>query len=175
VRRGLCLSAARVSPLRRALGTLTLSALLVCCGGSAHLRAQGAGLSNVPEPDPRRYAGQKPVLTLVGLASYYADSLAGNHTANGEIYDPSLRTADSRDLPFGTVVRVVRRDNGRSVIVRINDRGPFAGRKRIVDLSRAAAEQLDMIDAGVVRVRAEVLKLGPQRGNKSRNKSRNRS
>jgi len=162
---------APVSPLRRAVGTLALSALLICCGGSAHLRAQGAGISDVPDPDPRQYAGKKPVLTLVGSASYYADSLAGNHTANGEVYDPRRRTAASRDLPFGTIVRVVRRDTGRSVIVRINDRGPFANRKRIIDLSRAAAEDLNMIDDGVIRIRAEVLELGPERGKKRRDQS----
>lgn len=158
----------RVSRARHALGMVVLSALLVCCGGSAHLRAQGAGISDVPDPDPRQYARRRPVLTLAGFASYYADSLAGNHTANGEIYDPSRRTAASRDLPFGTVVRVIRRDTGRSVVVRINDRGPFANRKRILDLSRAAAQDLDMMDAGVVRIRAEVLELGPERGKKRR-------
>lgn len=158
----------RISRLRRALGMVVLSGLLVCCGGSAHLRAQGAGISDVPDADPRDYARKKPVLTLVGFASYYADSLAGNHTANGEVYDPSRRTAASRDLPFGSVVRVTRRDTGRSVLVRINDRGPFANRKRILDLSRAAAEDLDMTDVGVIRIRAEVLELGPERGKQRR-------
>lgn len=159
---------AQISAPRRVAGMVVLSALLVCCGGSAHLRAQGAGVSNVPDPEPSEYARKKPVLTLVGAASYYADSLAGNHTANGEIYDPSRRTAASRDLPFGTIVRVTRRDTGRSVLVRINDRGPFANRKRILDLSRAAAEDLDMIDAGVIKIRADVLELGPDRGKKKR-------
>jgi rare lipoprotein A len=156
----------RIGPRRRAVSMVVLGALLVCCGGSAHLRAQGAGVSDVPDPDPNEYARRKAVLTLVGAASYYADSLAGNHTASGEIYDPSRRTAASRDLPFGTIVRVIRRDTGRSVIVRINDRGPFANRKRILDLSRAAAEELEMIDAGVIRIRAEVLELGPDRSKK---------
>jgi rare lipoprotein A len=135
----------------------------IACGGSAHLRAQGAAMSNVPDPEPARYARKKPVLVLVGSASYYADSLAGNHTASGEIYDPSRRTAASRDLPFGTIVRVIRRDSGRSVLVRINDRGPFANRRRILDLSRAAADELDMLDAGVVKIRAEVLELGKKK------------
>lgn len=137
--------------------------LIACGGGTAHLRAQGAALSDVPDVDPARYARKKPLLVLVGGASYYADSLAGNATASGEIYDPSRRTAASRDLPFGSVVRVIRRDSGRSVLVRINDRGPFANRRRILDLSRAAAEELDMIDAGVVKVRAEVLELGKRK------------
>lgn len=160
----------RISPQRRALGTVLLSVLLVCCGGSAHLRAQGAGISDVPDPEPSEYAHRKPVLTLAGFASYYADSLAGNHTASGEIYDPRRRTAASRDLPFGTIIRVIRRDTGRSVIVRVNDRGPFASRKRILDLSRAAAEDLDMTDIGVVRIKAEVLELG-RSGKKKRSQS----
>lgn len=92
-----------------------------------------------------------------GKASYYADSLAGNPTASGEPYDPKKRTAAHRELPFGTRVRVVREDDDRSVVVRINDRGPNGNRKRIIDVSRAAAEELDMIRAGVIDVRLEIL------------------
>jgi len=103
---------------------------------------------------------REPLRVLRGRASYYADSLAGNRTASGERYDPRALTAASRDLPFGTMVRVVREDTGASVVVRVNDRGPFGDRRRILDLSRAAAEQLDMIRAGVISIRAEVLELG---------------
>lgn len=94
---------------------------------------------------------------LRGRASYYSDSLAGNRTASGEVYDPRQLTAASRNLPFGTRVRVIREDTGAEVEVRINDRGPFGSRSRILDLSRAAAERLDMIRAGVIEIRAEVL------------------
>lgn len=94
---------------------------------------------------------------LEGRVSYYHDSLAGNHTANGEVYDPGKLTAAHLKLPFGTRVRITRLDNNKTVVVRVNDRGPFGNRGRIFDLSRAAAERLDMIHAGVVRVRAEVL------------------
>jgi rare lipoprotein A len=95
-----------------------------------------------------------------GKATWYSDSLAGNSTASGEPYDPHELTAAHRTLPLGTRVRVTRLDgNERSVEVRINDRGPFGGHGRIIDLSRAAAEALDMIAAGVVRVRVEVLEL----------------
>lgn len=100
---------------------------------------------------------REPLEVLRGRASYYADSLAGNPTASGERYDPGGLTAASRDLAFGTMVRVVRVDTGASVIVRVNDRGPFGDSTRILDLSRAAAERLDMMRAGVVNVRAEVL------------------
>lgn len=94
-----------------------------------------------------------------GQASYYSDALAGNSTASGEPYDPAALTAAHRTLPFGTRVRVTRLDKDLSVEVRINDRGPFGRRGRIIDLSRAAAERLEMIRAGVVRVRVEVLEL----------------
>lgn len=104
-----------------------------------------------------------PLRVLEGRASYYADSLAGRPTASGEPYDPTALTAASRDLPFGTVVRVVRVDDDgqdmASVVVRVNDRGPHRDHTRILDLSRAAAEALDMIRAGVVRIRAEILSL----------------
>ncbi len=83
--------------------------------------------------------------------------MAGRRTANGDLYDPTALTAASRDLPFGTIVRVVRVDTGASVVVRVNDRGPFRDHRRILDLSRSAAEALDMIRAGVVDIRAEIL------------------
>jgi rare lipoprotein A len=105
--------------------------------------------------DPR--GGPRVLATFSGRASYYADSLAGRPTASGEPYDPTLLTAASRTLAFDTVVRVIRIDNGQSVIVRINDRGPFGNRQRVLDLSRAAAERIDMVRAGVVRIRAEVI------------------
>jgi len=103
----------------------------------------------------------RPVVGAVqeGHASYYSDGLAGKPTASGEPYDPGALTAAHRTLPFGTRIRVTRLDNGRSVVVRVNDRGPFGRRDRILDLSRAAAERLRMIRAGVVPVRIEVLEL----------------
>lgn len=106
-----------------------------------------------------QWDSSSPIRTLEGKASYYHSSLAGNTTANGEVYDPALLTAASRDLPFGTIVRVTRIDNGKQVTVRVNDRGPFGDKSRILDLSKAAANQLDMARAGVVRIRAEVLKI----------------
>ena len=93
--------------------------------------------------------------TQKGRASYYADSLAGNKTASGEPYDPNAMTAAHRTLPFGTWVVV--RSRGRQVKVRINDRGPFGGKGRIIDLSRAAAEELGMVKAGVVDVTVDVV------------------
>ena len=101
--------------------------------------------------------------TQVGTAAYYSDKLAGRKTANGQPYDPRAFTAAHRKLPFDTVVRVVRLDDGRHVYVRITDRGPFGERKRIVDLSKIAAERLDMLRSGVVDVRLEVVRWGDGR------------
>lgn len=82
-----------------------------------------------------------------GTASYYADRFAGKRTANGETYDPEAFTAAHRTLPFGTRVRVTDMASGRSVIVRVNDRGPWGG-KRLIDISRAAARELGLIARG---------------------------
>lgn len=90
--------------------------------------------------------------TEVGNASYYSDRLNGFPTANGETYDASKLTAAHKKLPFGTMVTVTNLSNGKKVKVRINDRGPFVS-GRIIDLSKAAARQLDMINAGITRVR----------------------
>ena len=91
-----------------------------------------------------------------GKASYYAHSLAGHRTASGERYDPKAFTAAHARLPLGTLVRITR-SNGASVVVRINDRCGCGG-GHIVDLSEAAARRLDMMRAGSVPVRVEVLR-----------------
>ncbi len=94
-----------------------------------------------------------------GLASYYARKFNGRVTANGERYDPGKMTAAHPTLPFGTFVKVTNLANDKEVIVRVNDRGPFI-KGRIIDLSRAAAEQLDMLEAGVVKVKIEEVQHG---------------
>jgi len=107
-----------------------------------------------------RYANAPSLRVLTGEATYYADSLAGHHTANGDRYDPGAFTAAHRSLPFGSVLRVTREPRGPTVYVRVNDRGPFGSSKRILDLSKAAARQLGMLRAGVVPVRVEVVRMG---------------
>ena len=96
----------------------------------------------------------RPARATTGQASYYADKFQGRPTANGERFDNGKLTAAHRTLPFGTKVRVTNLNNGRSVVVRVNDRGPFV-RGRIIDLSQAAARRIDMVRAGVVPVRVE--------------------
>ncbi len=105
----------------------------------------------------RRYEDAPALLIETGQASYYSDALAGRRTASGAPYDPSALTAAHRTWPFGTVVRVVREPQGPSVVVRITDRGPFGSRRRVIDLSRAAASALELLRAGVAPVRLEVL------------------
>lgn len=126
------------------------------------LQACGADLYDVAHVQQTNdwmnsFKGYPVQKTLHGRASYYHDSLAGNPTSNGEIYDPRVLSAASRTLPFGTVLRVTRKDDGRSVLVRINDRGPFGDDQRILDLSREAATRLGMLLKGVVAIRADIL------------------
>ena len=92
-----------------------------------------------------------------GLATWYGGSFAGKKTANGERFDPTKYTAAHRKLPFGTWVEVRRADTGRTVRVRINDRGPWGDDRRIIDLSRKAAEELDVVREGVARVELRVV------------------
>jgi len=99
--------------------------------------------------DPRGYRAE-------GKASYYGARHHGRKTASGERFDQHALTAAHRSLPFGSRVLVTNLRNDKSVVVRINDRGPYA-RGRIIDLSQQAAERLDMLRAGVVPVRVEQL------------------
>ena len=115
------------------------------CGGRAHREPEAPG-------------GASVVRVLHGKATFYSRSLEGGPTASGERYRGNRMTAAHRSLPLGTWVRVTNLANDRSVVVRINDRGPYGrDRSRIIDLSRAAAEKLHMINAGVARVKVEVL------------------
>ncbi len=114
--------------------------------GWAAILAIMAGCAATPPSGPAFEAVE------IGLASYYADRFHGRPTASGEPYDRRALTAAHRRLPFGSVVQVTHLENGRSVVVRINDRGPFV-RGRVIDLSYAAAKDLGMLRRGVVEVR----------------------
>jgi rare lipoprotein A len=96
-----------------------------------------------------------------GMASWYGPGLHGRRTASGERFDQHALTAAHRTLPFGTVVRVRSLVNGRSVEVRINDRGPYM-KRRVIDLSRAAAQALGLIESGRGVKRVALSVLGPQ-------------
>ncbi|WP_445397858.1 septal ring lytic transglycosylase RlpA family protein [Zobellella sp. An-6] len=105
-------------------------------------------VSAPPEPQPHYVAE--------GRASFYGQRHHGRKTANGERFDKNALTAAHKTLPFGSRVRVTNLNNQRSVVVRINDRGPYT-RGRIIDLSEQAARELNMLRAGVAPVRLEVL------------------
>lgn len=118
---------------------------------------QAAGISTSALPNAPKgpgIAAFKSTHALEGIASYYWQD---QMTANGERFDKTQLTAAHRTLPFGTRVKVTNLTNGRSVVVRINDRGPFkAG--RIIDLSEAAAKHIDMTSKGLVRVALDVMR-----------------
>lgn len=94
--------------------------------------------------------------SLSGVASWYGPGFHGRLTANGERYDMHAMTAAHKTLKFGTKVKVTNSKNGKSVTVRINDRGPFVG-GRVIDLSRSAADAIDMVGSGIAPVTIEVL------------------
>lgn len=112
-----------------------------------------AGCASPPPAAPPPAAGT-PVYRAEGQASWYGQRHHGRRTASGERFDQHALTAAHRSLPFGSRAKVTHLRSQRSVVVRINDRGPY-GRGRIIDLSRAAAERLGMLRSGVAPVRVE--------------------
>lgn len=113
------------------------------------------------QPAPQPYSNYAPPVqgnapAAVGRASYYANEYQGRPTASGETYDMNALTAAHPNLPFGSMIRVTNVQNGRSVVVRVNDRGPFKP-GRVVDLSLAAAQQIGLILHGSADVQVDVL------------------
>jgi rare lipoprotein A len=102
------------------------------------------------------YPREQPDYDETGIASWYGPTFYGKRTANGEMYDGNQLTAAHRTLPMPVNVRVTNLTNGKSIIVRVNDRGPYA-RGRIIDLSKRAAELLDVVQTGTARVRVTYL------------------
>lgn len=102
------------------------------------------------------YPREQPDYDETGIASWYGPTFYGHRTANGEMYDGNALTAAHKTLPMPVNVRVTNLDNGKSLVVRVNDRGPFA-RGRIIDLSKRAAELLDVVETGTARVRVTYL------------------
>ena len=137
------------------MNRLSISALLIgvvflfnACGVSNRASSSNSGTS------PRSSKNINSIET--GVASWYGPDFHGRQTANGEKYDMHGLTAAHRTLPFNTEVLVENLDNGKTVQVRINDRGPFA-KDRIIDLSRGAAEKVEMIGPGTARVRIYIV------------------
>jgi len=138
---------------------LLLPAFLVCVSVACASSRPAAA----PAPAPEAPAVPAVGWSEEGIASWYGgdDGFEGKPTASGEIYDSSLMTAAHRELPLGTIVEVWSLENGKSAQVRINDRGPFI-KGRVIDLSRAAADRLDLVGPGTGRVRLVLLKAGSE-------------
>jgi len=159
--------------LRLSSGLVLLAGLLLlsACGTPATSPRVGPGFVNgkpvhptVKMGDPYTVNGEtyvpkyQPNYSEEGEASWYGPGFHGKSTANGERFNTGDMTAAHRTLPLPSMVRVTNMKNGRSVVVRVNDRGPFAS-DRIIDVSKAAAEQLDMIRSGVAHVKVEYLPI----------------
>jgi rare lipoprotein A len=112
-----------------------------------------AGCSSTPKAGTPTSVGH----TETGMASFYGNEFQSRKTANGEIFDQSKPTAAHQTLPFGTRLKVTNSQNGKSVIVRVNDRGPFA-KGRVIDLSSSAFRSIASLSAGVIPVKIEVIR-----------------
>lgn len=135
---------------------LFFSITLVCISKLVTAQGNIDVIETADTTEKKEIKPSKVSKTLYGTASYYADKFNGRKTANGEIYDGNKMTAACNILPLGTWVRVTNLSNNRSVIVKINDR-MHARMKRVVDMSRTAAQKLGYIGRGLTRVKVEVL------------------
>jgi rare lipoprotein A len=154
--------------LARTCGALILMASVAGCAshrGTPGSSVASRGMYKVGAPytiDGVTYTPMEEFAHVeTGVASWYGPGFHGKYTANGEVYDQSDHTAAHRTLQMPSVVQVTNLDNGRSTVVRVNDRGPYA-RGRILDVSRAAAEELDITHAGTAHVRIEQLGMESQ-------------
>jgi hypothetical protein len=141
----------------KALPSLAACALLLSLAACARSPRAAAG----PVLAPALAAPAGGGVFQTGVASWYGDDFQGRATANGEIYDMRKLTAAHPELPFHTLVEVENLENGRRVLVRINDRGPFL-KGRIIDLSLKAAQRLEMAEKGTAAVNLRVLRRGGQ-------------
>jgi rare lipoprotein A len=142
----------------------TTALLLVSCSSTPRFAERGEQQSGERKPagqteQPTKQNSGKILLTLEGIASYYAQDFHGKQTSNGEIFDMNAFTAAHRTFPFGTKVRVTNLENNKTVVVRVNDRGPFK-EGRMMDLSMGAAKEIDLIRTGTAHVRLDVLEWG---------------
>lgn len=160
----------RAVAIVRGVVALVCAILLSCQPSPRFVKSGSTGNTARPEErtEPKgdsvvaatvRPSTGKALLTLEGLASYYAHGFHGKLTSNGETFDMNALTAAHRTLPFGTRILVTNLSNNKTVTVRVNDRGPFID-GRIIDLSMGAAKVIDLIQTGTAKVRLEVMQWG---------------
>src|SRR3954452_19743139 len=151
------------------LGGLALLGLLALggCGGHGHHAGPGGGVYKVGSPyeiiGRWYYPAYEPGYDWTGTASWYGGPFDGQATANGEQFDKEEISAASTTLPLPSIVRVTNLENGRSLDVRVNDRGPCVG-DRLIDLSQAAARRLGFEEDGLTPVRVQFLRLAEAKG-----------
>jgi rare lipoprotein A len=159
--------------LIRSLAAITAAALLAM-GGLAQAQSASAPMAApaaMPAPAPAAAPAPVPAPAAAmaeagdGKVAWYGRKFAGRKTASGERFNPNAMTMAHKTLPFGTLVRVTNTKNGKSVVVRVNDRGPTTA-DRVGDLSQAAARKLRMTRAGVIDAKLEVVGKGKTRGGK---------
>src|SRR3954451_25255728 len=153
----------RISPLRCGAFLTSLYLLFASACRKHHKRI--AQVPSTPQPSSHPAQSAPPLAVPLGyseegLASWYGIPYHGRHAADGEIYDMETLVAAHRVLPFNTWLMVTNLQNGKSVTVRVIDRGPFVG-GRILDLSKAAARQIDLLGPGVAPVRLQVISAPP--------------
>ena len=140
-----------------------VGAMLLTCSLASHVLvlSQERYLENESvAPEQAEKIPALPPSKQTGLAAFYHMAFQGRSTANGEFFDHDKLTAAHKTLPFGTLVRVINLQNNKSIIVRVNDRGPLQ-LDRVIDVTRRAAGLLGFIQQGMTRVALEILPLGP--------------
>ena len=146
--------------MRRALSAMVVAAAFACAASACGPRRAPAAM----ETEPRERDRERAVRVLHGKAVWYGGKWHGRRTASGERFNKRAMTAAHRTLPLGTRIRVTNLENRRSVVLRVNDRGPYGrDRSRVIDVSEGAARRLGFRDRGWTRVRIEVLGDGASR------------
>ena len=141
--------------MRKVIMGCAVAALVALSARSEARPSEFVAFRKLVAPKPKPVENKQESKT--GIASWYGEQFQGNPTANGEIYDMYGLTAASRELPLGTTIKVRNLKNNRSVVLRVNDRGPYIP-GRFLDVSKGAAERLGFLNAGLAHVEIKVIK-----------------
>ena len=143
---------------------LIIISIVLSCAASPRYKAnnnkyKSSKSKKVGKGKTNKSTFNKNIMTYRGLSSYYGHKFHGKLTANGEVFDMYGLTAAHKEMPFNTIVRVTNKNNGTSLIIRINDRGPYID-GRILDCSFGAAKKLGFVKEGIAPVKIEVIEWG---------------